>query len=103
MSKPLIFQKVNIKIPPKNAFCQIIIGSIFLVLLNAYHEWSLGFDSKYVNLVHILPFLYSVSSDSVKNNYILYPKDPTIYVTNSLCLTNRMLQVFFLPSSALLS
>ena len=48
-----------------------------------------------MNLIHILPFLYSVSGDSVKNNYILYPQDPTIYVTNSLCLTNRMLQVFF--------
>ena len=40
MSKPLIFQKVNIKIPPKNAFCQIIIGSIFLVLLNIMHIMS---------------------------------------------------------------
>lgn len=30
-SKPLIFQEVNIKIPPKNALCQIIIGSIFLM------------------------------------------------------------------------
>lgn len=40
MSKPLIFQKVNIKIPPKNALCQIIIGSIFLVLLNIMHIMS---------------------------------------------------------------
>ena len=30
-SEPLIFQEVNIKIPPKNALCQIIIGSIFLI------------------------------------------------------------------------
>lgn len=30
-SEPLIFQEVNIKIPPKNALCPIIIGSIFLM------------------------------------------------------------------------
>lgn len=97
-SKPLIFQEVNIKIPPKNALCQIIIGSIFLVLLNMMHILSGVLEltpDMWIWYIYYCFYNHSVSCDSVKNSCILYPQDPTIYVTKSLCLTNRMLQIFF--------
>ena len=74
MSKPLIFQKVNIKIPPKNAFCQIIIGSIFLVLLNIMHIMSGVLDLTPNMWIWYIYYLF----------YILYPvtvlKTTTYYI-----------------------